>query len=47
MSTTLTTTSITGKAYDGLNELVADFNEQYPNDAVELYEESDLNKIAI
>ena len=32
---------------DGLNELVADFNEQYPNDAVELYEESDLNKIAI
>jgi hypothetical protein len=32
---------------EGLNELVADFNEQYPNDAVEPYEESDLNKIAI
>ncbi len=32
---------------DGLNELVANFNEQYSNDAVETYEESDLNKIAI
>lgn len=30
----------------GLNTFVADFNEQYPNDSVNTYKESDLNKIA-
>lgn len=32
---------------DDLNGFVADFNAQYPNDAVEPYKDSDLNKIAI
>lgn len=32
---------------DGLNAHIADFNAQFPNDAVEPYRESDLNKIAV
>jgi len=32
---------------DSLNEYAADFNAQYPNDTIETYMESDLNKIAI
>ena len=32
---------------DGLNEYVADFGGQYPNDAVAPYVASDLNKIAV
>ncbi|NLN83074.1 MAG: hypothetical protein GX138_01780 [Firmicutes bacterium] len=32
---------------DSLNEHIADFNTQHPNDTIELYTESDLNKIAV
>jgi len=32
---------------DGLNALASEFNEKFPNDAIELYKEGDLNKIAI
>lgn len=32
---------------DSLNEYVADFNAQYPNDTIHLYTKSDLNKIAV
>ena len=31
----------------GLNDFAKNFNEQYPNDLIEEYKESDLNKIAL
>lgn len=32
---------------NGLNDFVKEFNEQYPNDNIDEYKESDLNKIAL